>query len=528
MMFEYYVGDPQVPIASFENPFTDLTTGSNCTLPPRFFERELGCNLLTNFGVGTIIIYATLAINIAISVAYYVIYSVRINVHKQRDDKEKIEQIKSTRGYKVLSWFTRYYGIRFFRIRLEGIAIELLIYSMINILSEFEQSSLTFGAILSYLYLLYFVVSNIYTYMVVREVYPILKEKQDILKSANEAYIFPPTETVDIVVNIAELKYGAYDLFLHEYTANINPLLVYAPFISLSRVFSIVLVLFCFSRAGIVQVFCVMAIEISYMVFLFKSNFRANRYEHYLTLFMQFGYILYAFLSLLTFLPTDQNTKQLYIGFTMAATMIALTYVTLIYVFSIFVYKVIYLPIQLLYHKYYIKSQLNKGRPVRENSVIVWDNKGMPIKEEIKAVTVKDLLDKKKHETQKQAERDKNKGLHNEPDTLKDVWKDDHGDDEVANLKASTNLNQVAPLTRKSKGDTHLIAPVDGKKPIDDIEDTMSAKGSIKSTQNTAPHKIALKNRLKKPILKPTMPEGAKLEAKNVFTFDRAKRKEVP
>lgn len=164
---------------------------------------------------------------------------------------------------------------------------------------------------------------------------------------------------------------------------------------------TLVLVIFCFSRAGIVQVFCVLSIEIAYIVFLFKSNFRINRYEHYLVLFTQLGYILYAFLSLLTFLPTDQNTKQLYIGFSMAALIIAITYVTLIYVFSIFVYKGVYLPLQQLYYKLYIKNQLANKRDVREANAIVWNDRSMPVKEEAKAVTVKDLLEKENLKTRK-------------------------------------------------------------------------------------------------------------------------------
>lgn len=526
MMFEYYVGDPQVPFVEFDNPFTDFTTSSNCTLPPRFFERELGCNILSNFGVGTLIIYATLAINIAISSANYVMYTVRINVHKTRNDMEKVDSIKATKGYKVLTWFTRYYGIRFFRIRLEGITIELLIYSMINVLSEFEQTALTFGAVLSYLYLGYYIVSNIYTYMVVREVYPKLKEKQDVLKTANEAYVFPPTETVASVVNLSELKYGAYDLFFHEYTANINPSLVYTPFINLARTCGLVLVLFCFSRAGIIQVVSVLAIELAYIVFLFKSNFRTNRYEHYLILMTQLGYIFYAFLSLLTYLPTDENTKQVYIGFSMAATLIAVTYVTLIYVFSIFVYRVIYQPLQLLYYKLYMKNLLaNRKLEQQQDKVkVVWDGRGMPEVEEEKKVTVQDLLKKRKEEDKKNEQRAIYKSIHHLPE----------GEEEETNLKNSSvspsNLNKIHPFVSKPTAGSNGVSA--GEKPAeqkdDDNEDVRSEKGSVKSTQFTAPHKISIKNRMKKAVLRPTMPDGekkeAKPEAKGVFTFDRMKK----
>lgn len=529
MMFEYYVEDPQLPIVMLTNPFDSMTSESNCTIPPRFFERELGCNILTNFGVGTIIIFATLLINIAISAAFYVSYTVRINVHKSREDEEKIKELRKSKGYRVMAWMTKYFGIRFFRIRMEGIAIELVCYSMINILSEFEQVALTFGAILSYVYIALYLISNIYTYMTIREIYPKLKEQQDLLKNANEAYIFPPTTTVNQVVNYHDLKYGHYDLFLMEYKANINPLLLYTPFIVLIRLMLIILCLFCFSRSGIIQVFCTISIEIAYTVFLFKSDVRVNKYEHLLMLFTQAGYIIYNFLSLLTYLPVGQNSKQLYIGFSMAAVIIAVTYVTLIYVSIIFVYKCIYAPIQWLYYKNHATA-IRTGRKNKKQNQVIWGESAPPVKEEVKTMTVKDVLLKKqdqelRHEQRMMLKRG-NSGVGQDS-----MWKGGYDADESVNLKDAKpagKLNEIHPFTKK----TTLKMPDEPDIKDDqqeDIDDNVSAKNSNRSaTQNTASHALKKNLRYKKHIMKNTLekPELAPQKA-GMYTFSRNKKKDV-
>lgn len=531
MMFEYYNADPQLPIVSLTNPFESMTSESNCTIPPRFFERELGCNILTNFGVGTIIIFATLAINIAISAAFYIVYTVRINVHKSREDEEKITELRKTKGYKILYWMTKYYGIRFFRIRMEGIAIELVCYSMINILSEFEQAALTFGAILSYVYLTLYLISNIYTYLTIKEIYPKLKEQQELLKNANEAYVFPPHTTVNQVVNYQDLKYGDYDLFLQEYKANVNPLLLYTPFIVLTRMLLITLCLFCFTRSGIVQVFCTMAIEIAYVVFLFKSDVRVNRYEHLLTLFTQFGYIMYNFLSMLTFLPVGQNSKQLYIGFTMAAVIIAVTYVTLIYVSIIFIYKCVYLPIQWLYYKNHASS-IKTGKKNKKQNQLIWGESAPPVKEEIKAMTVKDMLTKKQDQEIKQEQRLMMKKGNNSMamDSMNNPWKGGFDPDESVNLKDTKpagKLNEIHPL---AKGNTIKFSdtPEAREEDPDEMDDNTSAKHTNRSgTQHTAPHTVK-KNRYKKHIMKNMVdkPEPAPPKA-GMYTFSRNRRKDA-
>jgi hypothetical protein len=76
----------------------------------------------------------------------------------------------------------------------------------------------------------------------------------------------------------------------------------------------------------------------------------------------------------------------------------------------------------------------------------------MPVKEENKAVTVKDLRDRRKLEDKKNEQRMIHKGITKEPETLKAVWKDDGGDDEITNLKNSSpsNVNKIHPFMKKN------------------------------------------------------------------------------
>lgn len=414
---------------------------------------------------------------------------------------------------------------------MEGIAMELVCYSMINILSDFEQSSLTFGAILSYLYLIYFLASNIYTYLAINQIYPKLKEQQELLKAANEAYIFPPTTTVDQVVNYSELKYAQYDLFLQEYKANVNPLLLYTPFINLCRLLMIVFCLFCFSRSGIVQVFCTLAVEISYIVFVFKSAVRTNKYEHILILFTQAGYILYNFLSLLTFLPVAQNNKQLYIGFTMAATIIAVTYVTLIYVSIIFVYKCVYKPIQWIYNRHQISVLKNAKKNKNQQQKMIWNDSVLPVKEEAKQMTVLDMLMKKQDQDIKNEQRMKIKQSNLQKHESNGFWHDGEGDESLnLNDKQSPNgkLNAVHPAPRNNgkKVSNVKLGDADGKGEGDDHDENTSMKSSVMShTQNTAPHALK-KARYKKQVLKNQI-EKDKKGAPGAFTFSRIKKKDL-
>jgi len=489
-----------------------MLLGLNCTLPPRFFERELDCHFLGNFGTGSIIMFSILFINLTITCLFYIIYDMKVKVLLQKKLTGKIDAIIKTRGYRVLSWLDHYYGIRFFRVRMEGIPLEIFVYSFINIGSDLETLSLSMGSVISCLYLTFYAVSNYYTIISILELIPRLRKAQENIQKKKKVDTpqqeeikivkFANTKSVKDVIDFACLTYAPRCLFLGEYKANIHPLLLFTPMINLTRSLLVSIMLIGLSRSGMFQLIALGILESCYLYFIIKSAVKVTQMEHQVHVLSICGYLFYMLCSMLTYIPVNESSLQLYVGGAMAVGVIISTLLILFYVFIIFSVKIIIVPMVGAYHSLTKKKNATIERKKKEkiefygeannddeesdeeiqkiqNAVIILKEKGMGFENERKSKKAKgEEIEENLQPIEVLLGNYQDKYADLKP-KVKSVFKsdDEKGADKDGKTKSVTSIEDNKKKDEKAEKLKPLVGMDDKKKKKDDqAEDAHSMK----------------------------------------------------
>ena len=147
ILLEKYRQGPPLPF-NFDNPFASWSKMASCSLPDSFSRNDLVCSIFGNYGEGLIVMGASLAINILVSVSVaiaFVLLQRQIAVGRYAGLKICLELLRDT------------IGINFTLAKLEGNQLELLIFGLANLAHTTGESAVLAGSIISCLLMMYYV-----------------------------------------------------------------------------------------------------------------------------------------------------------------------------------------------------------------------------------------------------------------------------------------------------------------------------------------------------------------------------------
>jgi hypothetical protein len=145
MVFDFFQG-AQLPFITLNNPWQDSAKQPNCMVAPKFYDANLDCSILVNYGVDIVILYCTLAINILLSLAYYLTYGARLTIYKRHGETEKVAAIEKSLCHKIFRFFNENYGLKMFFVKLDGTMVEVLFYASLTTTSQSIANSSYFLA----------------------------------------------------------------------------------------------------------------------------------------------------------------------------------------------------------------------------------------------------------------------------------------------------------------------------------------------------------------------------------------------
>jgi hypothetical protein len=216
------------------------------------------------------------------------------------------------------------YGLRFSIVKFEGIRMELILVSIVNLISNPRHWSLALGTIVAISLFIYY---GLYAFFI----YKFIKEIQAKIAELPKETVEARGELVE-VVDFDELPNGPNLKFLFEDMAvPSGPWAVYSPLVNICRDMTIQIFLLLFSRTRSMQLFYILLVEVIYAVYVIKTRQKYSAWGNRLDCFNRIMFPLYTVMKLVSFLPIAEADKQSRLGLIMGGVLLVIAGVNILF-----------------------------------------------------------------------------------------------------------------------------------------------------------------------------------------------------
>jgi hypothetical protein len=345
MVFDFFASS-QLPFVTLNNPWQESARQPGCVVAPKFYEGNLDCSILVNYGVDIVILYCTLAINILLSLAYYLAYGARLNIYKKHGEDEKVEAIEKSVCHKIFKFINDNYGLKMFFVKLDGTMVEVLFYASLTTTSQPIANSSYFYAYVVALGFYAYYAWSLATY--VRLMIYIKPRLDKIREIENENKKKDPKYKVKDLshyVDFTRVKHGIVGYQIEDYRADVEYVYMYAPLIWFLRCIWINIFLLGGTNMKSGQFYAYLLVEGAYLYYLVKSKVKASRFENWLSYFNEGSQISYILVHIVGYFSQDRDFKQKTIGMTQAGIVVFMMLANIGYVFAIFFWDILIKPL---------------------------------------------------------------------------------------------------------------------------------------------------------------------------------------
>ena len=305
-LLTYISGSSMLP-ASVGNPFKSFSNqDSDCTLPGKYIQKNINCNLLSNYGEDLTIMFGTLAINIAISLLCYSL----LRWTTLRKTKRK------TYLAKTIDFIYRNYGMKLFAVKLDGMSLEILVYAMISIpRTTADNRAGAVSIAVSWILITYFVLYVVALIKLIADVKKILKVKaneQEQIESRPQLQDTKKELKQEAHFETNKLWWAAGPL--EDFKCPSQMMHLYLPVIGIIRAFVIAFILFEFSEYPVAQSISLTLIQFVMVVWTVTASIKASRYDNIKDAIDAIGQLIFLFMKSVALGDMAESTKQYYIG----------------------------------------------------------------------------------------------------------------------------------------------------------------------------------------------------------------------
>ena len=369
-VFDFF-GNSNIPFVEVDNPFEKTYTNPNCLLAPKFYQSGLDCSIMVNYGIDIILIYGTLAINIVLSLIYYLIYGVRINIHKKHNEFEKVDEIQKSRGFKIVSFLKDNYGVKMFFVKLDGTMVEVIFYSFLTLSSQpIVDTHYFYSYIVSISFVCYYVWNGSKYIRLLVHLKPRLdniRNHEEQLRAQSDRPAKYRAKPLSHYIDFPRVTHGEVGYQMEDFRADADYLYLFAPLVWLLRCVGVNVFLLGGTNMKSGQFYVYIAIQAAYLYYLVKSQVKASRFENWLSYFNEGIQILYISVHAVAYYLTNADFKQTYMGLTQAGLIAFLMLVNVGYVFTVLIWDVMLKPlIRLCQKKSAYEPTEKKGDDARE------------------------------------------------------------------------------------------------------------------------------------------------------------------
>ena len=330
---------------SYRNPMNRIDLNFGCQ-PNRVFEKkEVGCNILANYGEDLIVIYCTLLINVIISIICKTIINIisnkksrsvsNINMVKSGTDSET----KESKSQVILASIQKAYGVDYTINSLDGMQLEILSYCFINLVNSKTVWQQLIGVFISVKFVLYYALVEYLRFRLGVLIWKKIKMQSntriDSKSQEGDEIGDSELEKVGSLSKVVKLETMPFSRFGSCYTTYIVPkkmVQILMPLIGTLRnlLQSIAMVLT--SNISTLQLGILLIIEILYLYYLISTNVKASRLEYYLDVSLSLMNISYIFITITSLSVTDRYAKEEILGATAALLLILMVVANMSYV----------------------------------------------------------------------------------------------------------------------------------------------------------------------------------------------------
>ncbi len=211
--------------------------------------------------------------------------------------------------------FFKGYGLSYSIVMLDSAQLEIFFFVCLNLVMMSWTTPMIIGFCISLSFILYYIMSEVFIFklsnLVWREVVEKRLNELPMQKSSNNEKF---EDELNSVVQVFDLKYGIFGAAFEAQRIPRRKLETHAPLIlSLKNIFTVAL-LVGFVDSGVVQVCFLVAVEISYLFLIVKSNVKASRLEQLVDCFEVLMNILYMAGCLISFAKMSEWYRQKVVG----------------------------------------------------------------------------------------------------------------------------------------------------------------------------------------------------------------------
>ena len=314
----------------FKNPFENLVANDEyCEVDPYLQKNDIQCNILYNYGQDTIVIYCTLLINLIISIVTRPFIKtappskVEKIIEKAKEKPELSSEVAlppaPSARIRLLTWLNENYGLRYFLVSMEGIQLELLMYSYINILSYNHKSIwINLSALVSASWIAYYSTVTICVYSLSHNAWNQLLshrlDGQSTTDAQPKSKIDKEPATIGEVTDLRAMPFGTLDFYLQDLKLPQKRSELNYAILGFVRTVSLVVAV-----AGLIgspwsQLKSTLIIECVYLYFVWIYRMKASRLELIVDIASTMLNVSFILVKLVAFFEMSENTRQNVIG----------------------------------------------------------------------------------------------------------------------------------------------------------------------------------------------------------------------
>jgi hypothetical protein len=314
IILSYFTTDYMFPFISFGNPFKSFSATPECTtLPPRFEQNEIDCNMLYNWGGSLLLFLITLGINFAIYGLYLSLYGYKLNMLKQLKQKEDAENMENTRGHKIMLFMNTYYGVRWGLKKLDGSCLEVLFYSCLTLSAQAINSGPYFlGVVFSLIFCTYYIVSSGLLLSAIFQVSAKLEELKNRTEINNEEW--DGDRPIKEVINFQQINRGFFLYQIEDFRADCTKPKLIFPQVTFLRNFVIMFLVLGGTNMKRAQFVYIGLIEASYLAYQIYAKPNTMPAQNYLGWYNSICQLVYFFFQIVGYSMKKVEDEEGIIG----------------------------------------------------------------------------------------------------------------------------------------------------------------------------------------------------------------------
>ena len=275
---------------------------SSCVPPQIYVQKEIQCNILTNYSEGLMVTAGMLAINLIVSLTCYAF----LNWSPLKN--------KNSNNFwpRAVNYIYKSYGMKFFVGKIDGMAMEMMIFAMINITRVVAHNPAATASIaLSWIILIYFV---LYVIALLKIISDIKKARLKINDFSTAKMQRKPNENITLRQNMSKKGLWIFSGALEELRLPQDLMYLYSPVIGIARGLVIAVLIYTTSAIPIVQIMLLAFLQVANTAWTVAASVKVSKYDNLKEGADNIMQITFLILKGFSLLDIDDVSRQKYIG----------------------------------------------------------------------------------------------------------------------------------------------------------------------------------------------------------------------